>query len=120
MKETFLKRAIENIESAELLFERGKFNASANRAYYAAFHIAIAAIYDVGIVPNIDHKTVHTLFSDNFFNRRKILPSKYRMYLSELQNKRNIADYKAGVSPKIAKSQLRIAIEFVNIVKEVI
>jgi len=52
--------------SANLLFENGKFNTSANRAYYTAFHIAIADIINIGIIPSIDHKTMNTLLSDNF------------------------------------------------------
>lgn len=76
----FLDRAKENLKAAELLFNDDLFNASANRAYYSAFHIAIAALYSIGIVPTIDHRTIQTLFSDNFFNRRKILPSKYKRY----------------------------------------
>ncbi|MBM2817281.1 MAG: hypothetical protein HW421_4043 [Ignavibacteria bacterium] len=120
MKETFLERAKENIKAAELLFENGLYNASANRAYYAAFHIAIASIFASGIIPNIDHKTVQTLFSDYFFNKRKILPSNYKRYLKDLQDKRNIADYKTGVSKKTAKNQLNDAKEFVELILGVI
>ncbi|HPI19371.1 MAG TPA: HEPN domain-containing protein [Candidatus Kapabacteria bacterium] len=87
MKESFRNRAIENLEAAELLFENGKYNASANRAYYAAFHSAIAAVYCAGINPTIDHKSIHTLFSDYYFNRRKIINSKYKGFLSDLQDK---------------------------------
>ena len=49
MKESFKNRALENIQIADKAYELGCFNASANRAYYAAFHAAIAAIYSVGI-----------------------------------------------------------------------
>ena len=120
MKESFLKRAKENIESSELLFENGKYNASANRAYYAAFQMAIVAIYNTGTEPNIDHKTVRALFSDYYFNKRKILPSKYNDYLRELQHIRSDADYKHGVSKKIAKQQLKMAQELVKQILEVI
>ena len=40
--------------------------------------------------------------------------------LSELQDKRNIADYKAGVSKKTAKQQLKDAKELVYLILEVI
>ncbi|MDP2366338.1 MAG: HEPN domain-containing protein [Ignavibacteria bacterium] len=55
MKELFLERAKENLKAAELLFEQELFNASANRAYYAAFHAAIVAIMTAGVQPIIDH-----------------------------------------------------------------
>jgi len=118
MKIAFSNRAHENFKAAELLFEAELYNASANRAYYAAFHLAIAAIYSLGIEPTIDHRTIQTLFSDNFFNRRKILPSKYKEYLSDLQTIRNHSDYKAGINKKKASIQLKMSNEFIDIVHD--
>lgn len=37
----YLTKVLENLKAAELLFEAGLYNASANRAYYAAFHAAL-------------------------------------------------------------------------------
>ena len=42
MKDTFYLRAEENLVASEMLFDASLFNASANRAYYSAFHIATA------------------------------------------------------------------------------
>jgi len=120
MKEIFINKALENIKIAEIAFNNDCYNASANRAYYAGFHAAIAAIYHIGIEPNIDHKVVQSLFSDNYFNRRKIIPSQYKGYLKELQGKRNIADYREGVSKKVSKSQLSLAKELVEIILRVL
>lgn len=105
MKELFKNKAIENIKIAEIAFDNDCFNASASRAYYAAFHAAIAAIYSIGLEPRIDHKAVQTMFSDNFFNRRKIIPSKYKGDLVKLQENRSIADYHEGVSKNVARKQ---------------
>jgi uncharacterized protein (UPF0332 family) len=120
MKETFILRAKENIQAAELLFDNELFNASANRAYYAAFHLAIASIYATGIIPKIDHKTVQNLFSDYYFNKRKILPSKFKGYLKDLQDIRSIADYKTGVGKNKAKLQLYKGKEFVELILGII
>jgi hypothetical protein len=120
MKELFKSKALENIKIAEIAFDNDCFNASANRAYYAAFHAAIAAIYTIGKEPGIDHKAVRSLFSDSFFNRRKIIPSKYKGDLKILQENRNIADYHEGVSKKTAKKQLLQAKELVEIIFEVL
>lgn len=49
MKSEFLAKARENLQAAEVLFENHLYNVSANRAYYATFHAAIAALADVGI-----------------------------------------------------------------------
>ena len=121
MKENFKNKALENIKIAEIAFDNDCFNASANRAYYAAFHAAIAAIYSIGMQPRIDHKTIQSMFSDYFFNRRKIIPSKYKGYLEDLQDKRNSADYRNGVSKKVAKEQLVFAKKIVDfIIKEIL
>jgi uncharacterized protein (UPF0332 family) len=121
MKETFQIKAIENIKMAEFAFENDCYNASANRAYYAAFHAAIVAIVSTGIEPKIDHKIIQTVFADSFFNRRKILSSKYKSYLKDLQDIRNIADYRMlSVSKKLAKQQLEKAKEFIEIIFKVI
>lgn len=95
-------------------------NASSNRAYYAAFHTALAALYAIGIEPRTDHKAVQIMFSDNYFKRKKVLSSKYKGYLKELQRIRNIADYQNGVTKKDANSQLKKAKEFVEIILKVI
>lgn len=107
---------MENIKIAEIAFNNDCYNASANRAYYAAFHAAIAALYNLGIEPKIDHKVVQSLFSDNYFNRRKVIAFQYKGYLKELQGKRNIADYREGVTKKVSKTQLSLAKELVEII----
>ncbi len=120
MKESFIQLAKENIFAAELLFENNLFNASSNRAYYSAFHIAIAAIYASGITPEVNHRTVQTLFAENYCNRKKVFPSKYKGYLKDMQHIRSNADYRNGVSKKEAKQQLKYAKEFFNLIIEVI
>jgi len=120
LKELFINRALENIKCAELAYENDLFNASSNRAYYAAFHISIAALYAIGVDPRTDHKAVQIMFSDNYFNRKKVLSSKYKGYLTELQRIRNIADYQNGVTKKDANTQLKKAKEFVEIILKVI
>ena len=117
MKEIFKSKAIENIKIAEIAYDNDCFNASANRAYYAAFHAAIYALSSIGIELRIDHKTVQSLFAVNFINRRKTFSSKFKGYLKELQEKRNIADYKlTDISKKMAKQQLEKAKEFIDII----
>jgi len=114
MKEIFKAKALENIKVAEIAFENNCFNASANRAYYAAFHAAIALLYSIGLEPKIDHRTIQSLFAEQFVNRRKVFSSKHKGVLENLQEKRNDADYKFGVSKKVAKNHLATAKEFIN------
>ena len=55
----FREKALENISAAELFFDSGKYNASANRAYYAAFQSAIWILLKYGFdVERASHKIV--------------------------------------------------------------
>lgn len=114
MKELFLNRAKENLKAAEILFNEELYNASASRAYYSAFQIAIAALFYKGLKPAIDHRTVQSLFADTFVNRNKILPSKYKTILYDLHNIRIDADYKLGIKRQTAKIQLQNAKDFLE------
>jgi uncharacterized protein (UPF0332 family) len=116
MKEKFLNRAKENLKASELLFDAELYNASANRAYYAAFHIAVFAIYSAGVEPAIDHRTVLSLFSDLFINRRKIFSSKYKVLIYDMQNIRNVADYGIGINKIKAIKQLKHAKAFYELI----
>lgn len=118
MKQTFTAKAKENIEAAELLFENQKYNASANRAYYAAFQSAIAALVNAGIqADRISHEALQAKFSSELIQRRKIYPNKFRSYLMDLQAVRNDADYELiFVSKKVAQRQLKKAKEYVEVI----
>jgi uncharacterized protein (UPF0332 family) len=125
MKQEFFAKAQENLKAAELLFENGLYNATANRAYYAALHAAIAALADIGISvtvsERISHEATHSNFTTELIPRRKKYASFLKSYLVDLQSVRNDADYKTkNVSKKVASKQLKQAKEFVETVKKVI
>jgi uncharacterized protein (UPF0332 family) len=105
---TFLEKAKENLSAAKLCFEKGHFNACANRAYYSALHAAISALAHHGIQrKRIDHGQVQADFSGELINRRKLYPARLRSYLSDMQFVRDKADYTDGnVSRKMARRML--------------
>jgi uncharacterized protein (UPF0332 family) len=107
MKESFYNRANENLKAAELLFDAGLYNASANRAYYSAFHVTIAYLFDKGFEPVIDHKNVFSLFINELINKKKIFPSLYSKLIYELQDNRNLADYESGISKRKSVNHLK-------------
>lgn len=110
--EIFKQRAEENLSSAVVLLEHGFWNASANRAYYAAFHAAMVFLLRNGIPVEPDHRKVQNAFNGEAIARRKLLPSRWKEFLGELQDVRNNADYKnKGVSKSRAKEQLSRARE---------
>ncbi|OQW90982.1 MAG: hypothetical protein BWK78_05795, partial [Thiotrichaceae bacterium IS1] len=96
MKTEFLTKAQENLKAADLLLTNQLYNASANRAYYAAFQAAIAALATVGILglENKNHDTVQAQFAGELIHRRKLYPGHFKSYLMDLQRVRNNADYR--------------------------
>ena len=116
MSEMFLARAKENIAAASELFLSEKYNASANRAYYAAFHAAIAALMHFGHATDIDHKPVQASFNRFLLHERKIFPASMKTELLNLQNVRGEADYRDGIGKKRAAAQLKQAEQFVSVI----
>ncbi|MCP4110226.1 MAG: HEPN domain-containing protein [Desulfobacteraceae bacterium] len=117
MKQEFITKAKQNLKAAELLFENELYDASANRAYYAALHAAVAALANIGIKADdrISHETTQANFSGELIRRRKIYPGNLKSYLADLQRIRNDADYKLKfVSKKVALKQVKKAKEFVT------
>jgi uncharacterized protein (UPF0332 family) len=112
-----LAKSQENLMSSELSFDAACYNASANRAYYAAIHAAAAAIFHAGLTVAIDHRKVLSLFCGTLISARKLYPSEYRKILYDMQQVRNTADYEiTSVSKKNASLQLASAKIFVNTV----
>lgn len=122
MKQEFFAKAEENLKAAELLFEQGLYNAVANRAYYATFQAAVAALLHIGILleigDRISHQAAHSNFATELIQRRKIYPGHFKSYLIELQVVRNKADYRAeSISKALASQQIKRAQEFVASVR---
>lgn len=121
MRDEFLTKARENLQAAEILFEHRLYNAAVNRAYYAAFQAAIAALADQGIViERQSHAAIQANFATELIQRRKRYAGHFRAYLMGLQSVRDDADYKLqSVSSRVTRRQLTKAKEFVEaIVRE--
>ncbi len=115
MTNEFWTLAQENLKAAELLLEASLLNASANRAYYAAYHAAAAIIEAKGLEYKSDHKKVQSVFSGDVLRRSKNLPTELRGYLTGMHNIRAIADYtKQDVSQRVAKEQIKKAQYFLS------
>ncbi len=119
MKQKFLTKAEENLKIAQISFEQGCWNACANRAYFASFQAAIAALIHKGIKQGkFDHKWVQAEFNEKLIKRQKVYPSKLRAYLLKMQLLRNMADYEhETVSKTDAYEQNRKAEEFITVIR---
>ncbi len=113
----FLTKAEENLDIANVALERGKYNAAANRAYYASFQATVAALAAEGIKHSghrIPHEWLQAQFSGILITRRKRYPSHFASYLPKMQDLRDDADYKTLlVSKNDATQQVKKANEFV-------
>lgn len=114
----FLAKAQENLEDAEQALATGRYNASANRSYYAAFQAAIAALAQESITHEKNpHSWVQAQFSERLIKARKRYPSKLASYLIDMQKVRDNADYKTLMtSKKLAKEQLQQSKEFLSFI----
>lgn len=119
MKAEFLQKAAVNLNVARYCYEQSYYDAAVNRAYYASFQAAIAALADRDFVSAKNaHKWVQATFSQELINRRKIYPGRVASFLSDMLNVRNFADYsKTFISEKIASRQLARAEELVRLIK---
>lgn len=87
-----MERACETLEEAELLFERGKFNGTVNRAYYAAYYAA-KAMLALRHLDSSRHSGVLALFGREFVKSGTIEPESGRL-LHVLFDSRQEGDYK--------------------------
>jgi hypothetical protein len=82
LKEIYLEKARRNIRAAQLLFENELYDESANRAYYAAFQAALAALSVYGFqIERISHEGAQSVFKRELIHRRKFFPGKFKSYL---------------------------------------
>jgi uncharacterized protein (UPF0332 family) len=80
----FLEKARESLIGAESEFLNQRYNNSVNRAYYACFQAAIAALQNAGINARGDnwgHEFVQAQFNGMLINRRHLYPTDLRNIL---------------------------------------
>jgi len=113
---------MESLKAAELCLNENLVNSAANRAYYAMFQAAQAALEDAGFArTEWTHRGLHSSFNRDLIQQRKLYPHALRDYLTSALAVRQAADYgESGISAKIARRQVRRANEFVTVTQEVI
>ena len=120
----WIAKSEENLTAAELCLEYDLRNASVNRAYYAMFQAAIAALTKFGIPrrgKRWGHGYVQVQFSGALIQRRKVFPNRFKDALPDIIAYRNEADYGTiQISSAIANRTLRLAQNFVQQIQGVI
>ena len=121
---TYLIKAVESLTSAQIDYVAARYNSCANRAYYASFQAAVAALLAAGIRPasprgEWSHEFVQSQFNGLLIRRRKLYPSALRRVLRDTMAVREKADYtQASVSARVASRVLQAAQEFVHTIQE--
>lgn len=120
MIDAFLGKADKNLQAAKVCFENELYDATANRAYYAAFQAAVAALASQGVKKErLDHKWVQAQFNARFIKKEKKIPGQLKSFLPKMIVIRERADYKSGgVSKALASKQIDRAEEFVLAVRK--
>jgi len=119
-----LEKARASLAGAESEVANARYDNCANRAYYACFQAAVAALIRAGIrSPNPQghwsHLYVHGQFVGQLVNRRKLYPPAVRDTLQHTYQLRQTADYTDDlVSQTQALRALRRAREFLLVVGE--
>lgn len=120
LHEAFFTKAAQELATAGLAWQSDHYNSTANRAYYAAFHAAIAILVLDGITNSTnEHKWVHTTFSTHCVQRRKLFPSAFASMLPDRMTICHKADYDTSdVSKKEAAQQLKKSQQFCFILQQ--
>jgi uncharacterized protein (UPF0332 family) len=120
--EVYLRKAEDCLAGAASEYANGRFDNCANRAYYAGFQAAVAALLREGIRPSGQtarwgHDFVQARFVGDLINRRKLYPATIRDVLFRGMELRQTADYRAErVSAIQAFRQVARARAFVDAV----
>lgn len=122
----FLIKARQSLIGAQSEIASGRYDNGANRAYYACFQAAIAALEWAGMRPPgrsdmWSHTYVQSAFVGILINRRKKFPAPLRGVLAKNQAIRDAADYQSdSVSPIQAIRAVERAEQFVSAIEHVL
>jgi uncharacterized protein (UPF0332 family) len=115
--ERYLRKARESVASARADLRAKRRNSAANRAYYAAFQAAVAALIHWRARTSdskFEHRFVSGEFSNRLIKRRKVIDRRFARTLSDLFAIRLVGDYRAtDVSGRQAESSVDRAEEIV-------
>ncbi len=122
--DAFLAKAAESLAGAESECAMGRFNNCANRAYYACFQAAIAALIRAGYGPSKGdrewrHDAIAALFTQQLVNRRKMYPAAFRGELERGAALRAMADNRGtAVRNDAVLRFLRLSRTFVTAIRD--
>lgn len=111
------EQAKDDLETAKILLEAGKYKAANNRAYYSCFH-AIDAVLAKEPIAFKKHKDTLSYFNKNYVHT-EVFPRNIGRKISRLEIIRHKSDYDTFyiASRDDAAEQIEVAEEVVDLVK---
>jgi len=111
----YLAKALASLAGADLELASQFFNNAVNRAYYACYQAAVAALVAEGVQPALQnfwpHDVVHAEFARLLVDDRGSYPTRLRATLKAVFDERLKADYEPDV---IGEETAREAVERVR------
>ncbi|HLB71865.1 MAG: HEPN domain-containing protein [Candidatus Methanoperedens sp.] len=116
--DALLKKALDSIKGARLLFDDELYGFAVSRAYYAIFYL-VSAVLVTKSLSFSKHQAVVAAFGQHFV-KTGIFEQKFHRYFVEAFEQRQIGDYEPmeEITQETAKKNIERAIEFLNVVKE--
>lgn len=112
-----MAKALQALASAKVLLETGDADGACNRAYYAIFDAARAALLEFGHEVGKTHKGVLNAFSDHLVKNGR-LPKEMGRLLKQAETRRYVADYEGSpVEISDAREMLEQAGAFVAAIR---
>jgi len=115
-----LEKSIDDLDTANITFTAGKYNAAVNRAYYAVYH-AIRAVLALDNVERSKHSGNISYFREHYL-ATNIFDRSFSETITNAESLRNEADYKDMriISADEAQEIINKAKTFVKVIKEYI
>jgi len=119
----YLVKARNNLRTAQHAYEQGDFDSCVSRAYFAVFHVEIAALLQLTSFrqERWGHDRVQAEFNRRLIHEQKRFSAALRFIHNDLIGRRHMADYtNQHVSARAAERCLRKATEMVSTIAAVL
>ena len=115
-----LYKARASYEAARLLADKGFYDFSVSRAYYAMFYIAEAFLLEKGLSFS-KHSAVISAFGREFVKTERV-PREFHNYLQDAQDSRLLGDYhsRSDLSKEEAERHLEHAKNFLELAERLL
>ena len=116
----FLFLSDDDLETAQLLCDRGRYRSCISRAYYAMYYLTQALLLSEGLDTST-HKGVIRLLGLHFVTTGKIEPS-VAVLLKRAYDSRQTSDYDSDMTEdeSMAKSAIENAQTYISVVKMIL